>query len=286
MVSGDRAALGAFLRVHRDQLSPAQAGMDAFPGPRRVPGLRKEELAVLAGVSPDYYSRLEQGRQTHISAAVLDAVARALRLTDVEHAHLRDLAAPRPSRRTGGWEPVQRPDPGLLRLLGTLDHVPALLLGHRGDVLARNLLLTEVLGRSLEPGTSFVRYLFQDPLARRRIVNWVDFAATAVASLRRETARHPDDARLTALIDELRATDPDVARWWADHAVRDHTSVTKRIDHPTAGRLEFAIEFVAPPHEHDQRLVVYTVAAHSSTADLLPLLASWHTTSSHPPGTR
>jgi len=99
-VTRDRAALGAFLRSRRDRLTPAQAGIMAFPGARRVPGLRKEELAVLAGLSPDYYSRLEQGRQANISGEVLDALARALRLDDVEHAHLRDLGGCPGSRRT------------------------------------------------------------------------------------------------------------------------------------------------------------------------------------------
>ncbi|MFE0631901.1 helix-turn-helix transcriptional regulator [Streptomyces sp. NPDC058864] len=273
----DRAALGAFLRSRRDRLTPAQAGIDAFPGARRVPGLRREELAVLAGLSPDYYSRLEQGRQANVSDEVLDALARALRLDEVERAHLRDLAAPTARRRTAGPHPaaVQRPDPGLLRVMRTLDHVPVLLLGHRGEVLARNGLLMEVLGRPLEPGTSFVRFMFQDPVARERIVNWQDFASATVATMRRETARRPHDARLTALVDELRATDPDVARWWDDHGVRDYASVAKRVRHPGAGPLTFDIEIVCAPHEPDQRLVVYTAEPDSSTARVLPILASW-----------
>jgi transcriptional regulator with XRE-family HTH domain len=132
----DRAALGAFLRSRRDALSPAQAGMRAFPGPRRVPGLRKEELAVLAGLSPDYYSRLEQGRQANVSAEVLDSLARALRLDPVEHAHLCDLATATSSRGSAGSGPPQRPDPGLMRLMDTLSHVPVVLLGNRAEVLA------------------------------------------------------------------------------------------------------------------------------------------------------
>lgn len=271
----DRAALGAFLRSRRDGLTPAQAGIRAFPGPRRVPGLRKEELAVLASLSPDYYSRLEQGRQANISDEVLDALARALRLDDVEHAHLRDLAAPTSRRRTAGTEAPQRPDPGLLRLLDALDHVPVLLLGHRGDVLASNVLLQAVLGRALQPPTSFMRYLFQDPLARDRIINWADFAAASVAAMRREIARRPHDLVLQRLVDELRAIDPDVRRWWDDHAVRDYASVTKRIAHPTAGSLSFDIEIVCAPHEPDQRLVVYTSQPDSPTRQVLPLLASW-----------
>jgi transcriptional regulator with XRE-family HTH domain len=270
----DRSAMGAFLRSRRDRLTPAQAGMTAFPGPRRVPGLRREELAVLAGLSPDYYGRLEQGRQAHVSDGVLDALARALRLDAVEHAHLRDLAAPTSRRRTQPEVP-QRPDPGLLRLADALGHVPVLLLGHRAEVLADNALLRAVLGRRLEPGTSFARYLLRDPLARERIANWGDFAPTSVAALRREAGRRPHDHRLTALIDDLR-TDPEVARWWDDHAVRDHTSLVKRVRHPAAGLLTFGVEAVTAPHEPDQTLVVYTVEPDSPTARLLPLLASWH----------
>ncbi len=271
----DRASLGAFLRSRRDRLTPSQAGVTAFPGVRRVPGLRREELAVSAGLSADYYGRLEQGRQANTSDEVLDALARVLRLDDVEHAHLRDLAAPTPRRRSATAEAVQRPDPGLLRLIDTLDHVPVLLLGHRGDILARNALVPAVLGRPLNPGTSFPRYLFQDPVARERIINWADFAAASVAAMRREAGRRPHDRRLSALIDELRAADSDVARWWDDHAVRDYASVAKRIRHPTAGTLSFDIEIVAAPQEPDQRLVVYTAEPDSPTARLLPILASW-----------
>ena len=282
----DRAALGGFLRARRDRLSPAQAGIRPFPGPRRVPGLRREELAVLAGLSPDYYSRLEQGRQANISEGVLAALSRALRLDDVEQAHLRDLAAPTSRRRSAGSAAGQRADPGLLRLMAALDHLPVVLLGSRADVLARNALLTAVLGHPLPPGASFLRYLFQDPVARERIVNWSDFASASVAGLRREAGRHPDDRQLRELIDELRATDPDVARWWDDHAVRDYASVPKRIQHPTAGPLSFDVEIVGAPYELDQHLVVYTTQPDSPTANVLPLLASWSANVTTPPHDR
>ncbi len=269
----DRTALGGFLRSRRDRLTPAQAGMQAFPGPRRVPGLRKEELAVLAGVSPDYYSRLEQGRQPGVSREVLDALARALRLDETEHAHLLDLAAPSTRSRAASSFSVQRPDPGLLRLMTALNHLPVLLLGHRSDVLASNALFVAVLSE-LPPGTNFARFLFVDPLARERIINWAYFAATAVAALRREAGRHPHDHRLSALIDELRA-DEDVARWWDDHTVRDYASVAKKIRHPVAGDLSFDIEVVSPPQDPDQRLVIYATEPDSPTARVLPILASW-----------
>ncbi len=270
----DRAALGAFLRSRRDRLSPAQAGIRAFPGPRRVPGLRREELAVLAGLSPDHYSRLEQGRQPTVSAQVLASLARALRLDDVERAHLHDLATVSSRGRSADDMP-QRADPGLLRLMTAMDALPVLLLGHRGDVLARNDLLRAVLGRDLVPGSSFPRFLLQDPRARERIVNWEVFAAATVASLRRETGRRPSDRRLTALVEELRRADPAVEGWWADHDVVDLVSVRKQVVHPAAGPLDFGIEYAVGPGEPGQTLVVYTVGPGSATERVLPLLASW-----------
>ncbi|WP_074996151.1 helix-turn-helix transcriptional regulator [Streptomyces misionensis] len=272
-MAADRAALGAFLRSRRDSLTPSQAGIEPFPGPRRVPGLRREELAVLAGLSSDHYSRIEQGRQPTISEDVLEALSRALGLDSVEREHLRHLAAPvrRPPRDDSA---AQRADPGLLRVLDNLD-VPGLLLGRRGVVLARNTLLTAVLGAPMEPRSSFLRWLFLDPLARERIVNWADFAAPAVGAMRYEAGRHPGDRRLAALIAELSAADPDVARWWNDRGVTDRTSVGKRIAHPLAGLLEFGIESVEKPRDPDQRLVIYTAEPDSSTARNLPMLAAW-----------
>ncbi|MFD5829851.1 helix-turn-helix transcriptional regulator [Lentzea sp. NPDC060358] len=271
----DRAALGEFLRACRDRLTPAEAGIEAFPGRRRVPGLRKEEAALLAGVSTDHYSRLEQGRQSRVSDDVVDALARALRLTEVEHAHLRDLAAPAARRSAGAWSSPQRAEPGLLRVMTSLDHLPAILLGRRAEVLARNALLTEVLGHDLPPGTSFPRYLFTDPHVRGRIANWPDFAAAAVGGLRLELGRNPGDRLLAALVDELRAADPQVARWWAGQGVADRTSQVKRIAHPVAGDLRFHVEAVSVPQAPHQRLVVYTVEPGSPTAQVLPMLASW-----------
>ncbi|GIG39351.1 transcriptional regulator [Cellulomonas phragmiteti] len=274
-VPADRSALGAFLRSRRDRLTPAQAGIAAFPGPRRVPGLRKEELAVLAGLSPDHYSRLEQGRQQTVTDEVVRALSRALQLDDVEQAHLRDLAAPTSRRRWAVAEAAQRPDPGMLRLMDVLDHVPVLLLGRRSVVLARNRLLSAVLGTDMEPGSSFARWLFLDPAARVRLTNWADFAGPAVGALRYEVGRHPDDRLLVELVDELRRGDPDVAGWWDDQRVTFRTSVTKHVDHPAAGPLTFGIESVVGPHDPEQRLVVYTVAPGSPTAHALPLLGSW-----------
>jgi transcriptional regulator with XRE-family HTH domain len=269
-----RSDLGEFLRTRRDRITPAQAGVEAFPGQRRVPGLRRQELAYLAGVSPDYLSRLEQGRQENVSEAVLDALSRALRLTSAEQAHLRRLAAPAAAPR-GHSEAPQRADPGMLRLMTALDHQPVLLLGHRGDILASNHLLHAVLGRAFAAGDSFTVFMFRDPLARERIVNWSEFASASVAGLRREAGERPHDVRLRRLIEELRAADPDVDKWWRDQRILEYASVDKRIAHPIAGPLNFAVESVVPPNDPAQRLVVYTAAPDSPTERALPLLASY-----------
>ncbi|MBP2217366.1 helix-turn-helix transcriptional regulator [Arthrobacter sp. CAN_C5] len=272
-MAADRTHLGLFLRSRRDSLTPADVGMRAFPGPRRVPGLRKEELAVLAGVSSDYYSRMEQGRQANVSRSVLDALAKALRLTEVERQHLHILASPSPRRRS----PIaveQHADPGLLRMMTVIDHVPALILARRGEVLATNALLAAVLG-DVRPGSSLMRYLFFEPLARERIVNWEHFAASSISALRGELGRHPDDHRLITLIDELRSRDVDAARWWEDHSVQDYASAAKQILHPDVGTLSFDIETMTSTRNADQVLIVYTAQPDSDTTRKLPFLASW-----------
>lgn len=231
---------------------------------------------MLAGLSPDHYSRLEQGRQLTITDEMLETLSRALQLDEVERAHLRDLAAPTSRRRWAVAETPQRADPGMLRLMAMMDHVPVLLLGRRTEVLAGNGLLTAVLGTPMTPGSSFARWLFLDPDARRRIANWTEFAAAAVGALRYETGQHPDDRRLAALVNELRRHDEDVARWWDDQRVTFRTSVIKHIAHPDAGPLRFGIESVVGPHDPDQRLVIYTVEPGSATSAVLPMLASWY----------
>ncbi|WBQ08402.1 helix-turn-helix transcriptional regulator [Kribbella sp. CA-293567] len=270
-MSHDRSALGAFLRSRRDRITPAQAGVEPFPGPRRVPGLRREELAVAAGLSTDYYSRVEQGRQPNISDSVLAAISRVLRLDEVEIAHLRDLAISHTHSSRGDTARPQVPDAGLLRLAANLDHVPVLLLGQRAEVLFYNELLSIILGRTLPTGVSIVEYLFHDPLAKERFADWPLFAARAVAGMRREAARRPHDTLLIEGIAELRRTDPDIERWWHDHAVHDYAPTRQSILHP-AGVLEFTLESITAPAAPDQHLMVYTVEVGSPTAELLPTL--------------
>lgn len=230
---------------------------------------------MLAGLSPDHYSRLEQGRQHTVTDDIVDALSRALRLDRIEDAHLRNLAAPLRRKRSSTWESAQRPDPGLLRVLTIMDHVPALVLGRRSEILACNTLARAVLGAEIDAGAVLVRWLFLDPRARERIVNWSDYASAAVGAMRYEGGRHVADARLTVLIDELRSASADFARWWDDHGVTDRTSVDKKIAHPVVGCLSFGIESLVSPHDPEQRLIIYTVEPESSTARALPMLASW-----------
>jgi transcriptional regulator with XRE-family HTH domain len=274
-MSSDRRALANFLRARRDRISPSQAGIAPMPGPRRVPGLRREELAYLAGVSTDYYSRVEQGRQANISVDVLESLARALRLHRDERAHLLDLASSSTSTTVVVHEPTQSPDPGLRRIMNCLDHLPVSLLGQRGDVLARNALLAAVLDTPMPVGSSFTRYLFENSNARSRIVNWEVFAQASIAALRGEAGRRPHDARLNELICDLRAAHLDVERWWNDHRVRDYTSMHKHIRHPAAGDLHFDIEIVTAPHDPEQRLVIYTAEPNSNTVEALRFLTAW-----------
>lgn len=270
-VNKDRSALSAFLRDRRDRMTPVEAGIRTYPGARRVPGLRREELAALAGVSPDYYSKLEQGRQANVSTEVLRAIAGALKLDEVESAHLLDLASP----ATPTEDVAQLPNPGLLQVMKALDHVPVILLGRSGAVLASNSLVRSVLSLQPPADHSLFHYLFRNPIARERIVNWSQFAAASVAALRRDLARRPGDPTLTALIDELRSSETCFEQWWSDHEVAEFAGATKIIQHPAAGTLQFGIEFLTSPSEPDQSLIVYTVEEGSSTAKVLPILASW-----------
>lgn len=266
----DRTALSAFLRDRRDRLTPTSVGLTDY-GRRRVPGLRREELAQLAGVSPDYYSKLEQGRQANVSPEVLRAIARALRLDAVESAYLHDLAAP-----ASAPDPVvQVANPGLLQVMQALDHVPVILLGRAGEILASNALIRAALSLPMETGASLHHYLFRNPIARERIVNWSQFASAAVAGLRRDAARRPYDPVLAGLIAELRISEPQFAQWWDDHEVLEFERTIKVIQHPSAGTMQFGIEFLCTPGNPDQSLIVYTVEPDSTTARVLPILASW-----------
>ncbi len=249
-------------------------------GRRRVPGLRREEVAALAGVSVDYYVRMERGRRLNVSETVLDALARALRLDTTEHAHLFDLAQPARSRRRRPARP-QQVRAGLHQLLSTLEHTPALVLGRRLDVLASNRMARALLtdfDALPHRERNMVRFLFRDESSRSLYLHWDTVASELVASLRRDAGRRPDDPQLAELVDELSAHDEDFRRWWADHDVHQRTHGTKHFHHPLVGEFRLGYESLAPPDDPDQRLVVYTAESGSAAERALGLLDTW----SHP----
>lgn len=213
--------LGTFLQSRRAKMSPAQAGLSPGPSRRRVPGLRREEVALLAGVSVDYYVHLEQGRSANVSDAVLDAVARVLALTATEREHVGNLARPRSLGRRAGRPPVSSMAGELLQLM---DHVPALVLGLGMELLAANAAALAVFGPGMtDPGSNVARTFFLDSASRETCLNWESVGSDIVAQLRLDAGRHPDDARLAALVAELSNESSDFRSMWAVGDVRTKT---------------------------------------------------------------
>jgi transcriptional regulator with XRE-family HTH domain len=269
-----RRELGEFLKSRRARLQPEDVGLQAY-GRRRVPGLRREELAQLAGVSVDYYVRLEQGRAGQTSEAVLDAIARALRLNDAERAHVYDLS--RPVRRRRRASRPERVRPSVKRLIEALDGVPAMLTGRRMDVLAWNRLAAALLvdwGALPREQRNAARHAFLDDSARELYADWEEGARATVAYLRLAAGRYPDDAGLAELIGELSMKSEEFRRWWADHDVHEKTHGTKRLVHPIVGELTVSYESLTLPGDSDQILVTYTTEPGSESETALRLLGS------------
>jgi transcriptional regulator with XRE-family HTH domain len=285
----DRAKeIAGFLRSRRAGITPDQAGLPYDGRVRRVPGLRRDEVARLAGVSSEYYTRLEQGRAGNPSPEVVAAVARALRLDDTEREHLSDLltAGHGPGSAAAGPDAasrrapsrVQRVRPGLHLMLDTLDHVPAYILGRRTDVLAANRLARAVITDfDVMPATqrNMARYYLLDPQARDRVLDWEQIAAETVAMLRFEAGRYPHDRRLADLVGELMLRSPEFTGWWNDHRVLRRTHGAKHYRHPVVGELHFYYESFQAPGDAEQTLCVYTVESGSESAQALRLLDSW-----------
>ncbi|MFJ2438864.1 helix-turn-helix transcriptional regulator [Streptomyces sp. NPDC087658] len=268
-----------FLRTRRAGLTPDRAGLPDDGRTRRVPGLRRDEVARLAGVSTEYYTRLEQGRAVNPSPEVLEALSRALHLDESEREHLTDLLArPTPARR--GPTSPQRVRPGLHLMLQTLDHVPAFILGRRTDVLAGNRLAREVLtdfDALPAPRRNLARYYLLDPQARERVGDWERIAAETVAILRLEAGRHPHDRQLADLVGELTLKSTEFSIWWNDHRVLRRTHGAKSYHHPLVGDLHFAYESFQVPGDSEQTLCVYNIEPGSETARSVQLLANWTT---------
>lgn len=270
--------LADFLRTRRARVTPDQAGLPDDGRARRVPGLRRDEVARLSGVSTEYYTRIEQGRAQNPSPEVIEALADTLRLDPSEREHLTDLLArPAPGRRRVPASP-QRVRSGLHLMLQTLDHVPAFVLGRRTDVLASNRLAREVItdfDALPAPRRNLARYYLLDPEARERVGDWERIAAETVAMLRLEAGRSPQDRQLADLVGELTLKSPEFSTWWNDHRVLRRTHGAKHYRHPLVGDLHFSYESFQAPGDRDQTLCVYNVEPGSDTAQALRLLTSW-----------
>lgn len=267
--------LGEFLKARRAELSPGAVGLPERDGPRRAGGLRRKEVARLAAISTDYYTRMEQGR-IPASGPVLAAVADVLRLDEEQRRHLFHLAGKdtvRPRRRAR--DTVR---PSLRRMLADFVFIPAVVLGRRMDVLAWNALAAALVtdfGAVPEKRRNYVRMLFTDPALRTLHADWPGAARAAVAQLRTAAVTHPDDRRLTALVGELSVRDADFRQWWADRHLVAPAGGAMVLRHPVAGELALDQEILTAGGDPGQRLVVWTAEAGTPAYDGLRILASW-----------
>ncbi|MEU5465784.1 helix-turn-helix transcriptional regulator [Streptomyces althioticus] len=264
-------ATGDFLRARRARLRPEDVGV-ASTGRRRVPGLRREEVAMLAGVSTDYYTRLEQGRERHPSRQILEAVARVLRLDDEAMAHLHRVAGPAP-RRVRRAQRTERVAPPLRRLLDTWNDTPAFVLGPALDILARNR-LAHALFADFTHADNLLRMAFLDRAAAHFYRDWERAAESTVATLRQAAGIDPDNERLCLLVGELSMKSPDFRVLWARHDVRGKTHDAKLLHHTQVGDLDLHYETFTVNSAPAQQLVVYQAEPGTPSADALALLGS------------
>ncbi|MEV4033637.1 helix-turn-helix transcriptional regulator [Streptomyces umbrinus] len=276
-----------FLRTRRSRITPEQAGIIGG-GRRRQPGLRREEVAILTGVSVDYYAKMERGNLAGVSPEVLDALARALHLDDAETEHLHDLAraaTPSPShRRQRPAESTVRPS--LQRFLDAVTGAPAWIANQRADILATNHLGRALFAPLLDDAdarNNNARFIFLSPAARTFYPQWEHAADAAAASLRTAAGRNPRDKGLTDLIGELVTRSDAFSRRWSTHDVRLHNTGTKHIRHPDVGDLEFVYEAVNLPDQPGWTMYVYTSAAGSPTEERVKLLGSLASTPTEAP---
>ncbi|MDQ0763524.1 helix-turn-helix transcriptional regulator [Streptomyces canus] len=271
-----RAELSEFLRTRRARLKPEDVGLPDFGRHRRVPGLRREELSQLAGVSVAYYTRLEQGNGRNVSAEVLDAIARALRLTDAERAHLTHLAKPKQHKKktTARTEQVRG---SIRQLLDSID-VPAYVSGRRSDIVAWNRMAAAVFGDWSElpaEERNWARMIFLRPEYQDLFVPWEQKASDVVSYLRMDAGCHPDDPRLSALVGELSVKSEEFRRLWATHDVKEKSFGVKQLRHPLVGELTLNFESFPLSDGTEQALITYHAEPGSPSAEALRLLASW-----------
>lgn len=277
-----KAEIREFLTTRRARITPEQAGLRTFGGARRVPGLRREEVALLAGVSVDYYTRLERGNAGGVSESVLEALARALRLDDAERAHLFDLTrgsvVRRGRRRRAGIRP------GVQHLLDGMDALPAFVRNGNLDLVGANR-----LGRALYSGhfdsphgpPNTARFVFLDERSKTFYRDWDNVAHDIVAILRAEAGRDPYDRDLSDLVGELSTRSEVFGTLWAAHNVRNHSAGTKRFRHPVVGELSLSYESLELVADPGLLMFVYTAEPGSKSEESLRLLASWTATADH-----
>jgi transcriptional regulator with XRE-family HTH domain len=278
-----RAQVREFLISRRERITPSQAGLPAYGGSnRRVKGLRREEVALLAGVSIDYYVRMERGNLAGASEAVLDGIAGALRLDEAERAHLFDLARaaqPAPPRRRQAR--TSGVTDGIQQVLDAITEAPAWVRNARHDMLAANrlarALYAPVLADPRRPANN-ARFVYLDPAAREFFADWERAADDIAAMLRSEAGSNPHDKQLVELIGELSTRSEEFRTRWAAHNVRFHRTGHKRLHHPVVGTLDLDFEAMEFPAHPGLTLLTYTAAAGTPTADSLKMLASWAAT--------
>jgi transcriptional regulator with XRE-family HTH domain len=272
--------IAEFLASRRAKITPEQAGLPTY-GKRRVPGLRREEVASLAGVSVEYYRRLERGKVSGVSESVLEALAAALQLDDAERAHLFDLArAANPIAPKRRRAVQQRIRPVVQQILDTIG-APALVRNSRVDFLAANALgraLYAPLFESREQPANSARFTFLDPAALDFYPDWDRVSTDLVAHLRSEAGRNPDDRGLSDLVGELSTRSDEFRVRWAAHNVRFHCTGIKRIHHPVVGDLSLSYEAMDLSADAGLTVSVYTAEAGSASQQALDILASWTAT--------
>ncbi|MDP9887029.1 helix-turn-helix transcriptional regulator [Pseudarthrobacter enclensis] len=282
----NRAEVRQFLSSRRARITPEQAGIEPYGGRRRVPGLRRDEVARLAGVSVDYYTRLERGNLSGVSDSVLDAIAGALELDRAEHDHLYDLAraantSGRKRAAGAGASAASKVRPELQYLLDAITEAPAFIGNNRLDIVAANTLgyaLYSDMYRSPSRPANHSRFIFLDPRAHNFYTDWDRAANTNVAILRREAGRNPHDKGIAELIGELSMRSDEFRTLWAAHNVRRHYAGTKVFRHPVVGLLELNYQVLGLEEDPGHTLTVYPATPGSPSAEALKLLASWAAT--------
>lgn len=278
----NRHEVQEFLTALRGRLTPERAGVPVFGGERRVPGLRREEVAQLAGVSTAYYTRMERGDLSGVSESVLHSLAVALQIDDAETQHLFDLARTATGgRRQPRTKADTRLSPQIAQLLDTMADVPAVALSRLGDPLGSNALGRALFPHLLPPDGAPVntaRYLFLDPRSRDFYPDWESVARESVSAMRLLAGQDPGDRHLTALVGELATRSPEFRTWWGSHTVRTHTAGTKRIVHPVVGEMTLGYQTLTVSSASKVRVATYLAEPGTPSADALDLLRSWTAT--------